>query len=83
MLTDFSRPPVYWFNGGPPPGDTLAETINGRIAQAYLFTASQLDSPRPDVTSVEALIEAIKQGRASVIIHSSDFPTGELRGTLG
>ena len=27
MVTDFSGPPVYWFNGGPPPGDTLAETI--------------------------------------------------------
>ncbi|MFZ9039697.1 MAG: hypothetical protein ACO3DT_16765 [Gammaproteobacteria bacterium] len=28
------------------------------------------------------MIEAIKQGRASVIVHSSDFPDGELRGTL-
>ena len=82
MVTDFSGPPVYWFNGGPPPGDTLAETINGRIAQGYIFTAGQLDSPRPDVATVEDLIEAIKQGRASVIIHSSDFPAGELRGTL-
>ena len=82
MLTEFSGPPVYWFNGGPPPGDTLAETVNGRIAQGYIFTASQLDSPRPDVTNVEQLIEAIKQGRASVIVHSSDFPDGELRGTL-
>ena len=82
MLTDPSGPPVYWFNGGPPPGDTLAEKVNGRLAQGYIFTASQLDSPRADVTTVEELIEAISQGRASVIIHSSDFPRGELRGTL-
>ena len=82
MLTDPSGPPVYWFNGGPPPGATLAEKVNGRLAEGYIFTASQLDSPRADVTTVEELIDAISQGRASVIIHSSDFPRGELRGTL-
>ncbi len=82
MLTDAAGPPVYWFNGGPPPGTTISETINGRLAQGYLFTASQLDSPRADVTTVNELIEAIDSGRASVIIHSSDFPLGELRGTL-
>lgn len=82
MVTDPSGPPVYWFNGGPPPGSTLAETVNGRLAQGYLFSASQLDSPRPDVTTIEELIEAIQQGRASIIVHSSDFPLGELRGTL-
>lgn len=82
MVTDAAGPPVYWFNGGPPPGDTVAETVNGRLAQGYLFTASQLDSPRADVTTVEELIAAIDEGRASVIIHSSDFPLGELRGTL-
>ncbi|MDH3537962.1 MAG: CHRD domain-containing protein, partial [Gammaproteobacteria bacterium] len=60
----------------------LAEKVNGRLAEGYIFTASQLDSPRADVTTVEELIDAISQGRASVIIHSSDFPRGELRGTL-
>ncbi len=82
MVTDAAGPPVYWFNGGPPPGDTVSETINGRLAQGFLFTPSQLDSPRADVTTVEQLIDAIDQGRASVIVHSSDFPRGELRGTL-
>lgn len=82
MLTDAAGPPVYWFNGGPPPGNTVSEIVNGRLAQGYLFTASQLDSPRADVTTVEQLIDAIDRGRASVIIHSSDFPRGELRGTL-
>lgn len=82
MLTDPAGPPVYWFNGGPPPRDTVAETINGRLAQGYIFTAGQLNSPRPDVTTVEELIAAIAEGRASVIIHTSDFPPGELRGTL-
>lgn len=82
MVTDFSGPPVYWFNGGPPPKDTIAETINGRLAQGYIFTAGQLNSPRPDITNVDELIAAIKDGRASIIVHSSDFPAGELRGTL-
>lgn len=82
MVTDPSGPPVYWFNGGPPPGSTLSETVNGRLAQGYIFTTGQLNSPRPDVTTVEELIEAISQGRASIIVHSSDFPKGELRGTL-
>jgi hypothetical protein len=82
MVTDPSGPPVYWFNGGPPPGATLSETLNGRLAEGYIFTPGQLDSPRADVTTVEELIAAIAEGRASVIIHSSDFPRGELRGTL-
>ena len=82
MLTDFSGPIVYWFNGGNSPGDTLSEPIHGRLAEGYLFTAGQLGSSRPDVTNVEELITAIKQGRASVIVHTSDFPAGELRGTL-
>ena len=82
MVTDFSGPPVYWFNGGPPPQGTVSETINGRLAQGYIFTAGQLNSPRPDITNVEQLIGAIKDGRASIIVHSSDFPAGELRGTL-
>jgi len=82
MLTDPSGPPVYWFNGGPPPGGTLAKMVSGRLAQGYIFTAGQLNSPRPDITTVEELIDAIHQGRASVIVHSSDFPKGELRGTL-
>ena len=82
MLTDPAGPPVYWFNGGPPPAGTVAETINGRMAQGYIFTPGQLTSPRPDVTTVEELIAAIAEGRASVVIHTSDFRPGELRGTL-
>lgn len=82
MLTDPSGPPVYWFNGGPPPQGTISEKINGRLAEGFIFTSGQLDSPRPDITNVEELIAAIRAGRASVIVHSSDFPAGELRGTL-
>lgn len=80
QLTDPAGPPVYWFNGGPPPQGTVAETINGRMAEGYIFTPGQLNST--SITTVEALIEAIAEGRASVVVHSSDFPPGELRGTL-
>ena len=82
MLTEPAGPPVYWFNGSPPPSGTLAETVKGRLAEGFIYSPSQLDSPRPDITTVEELIDAIRDGRASVIIHTSDFPDGEVRGTL-
>jgi hypothetical protein len=56
--------------------------VSRRLAQGYIFTAGHLNSPRPDIATVEELIDAIHQVRASVIVHSSDFPKGELRGTL-
>lgn len=82
LLTDPSGPPVYWFNGGTAPGQTMSENIHGRLAEGYLYTSGQLNSPRPDITTIEQLIDAIRAGRASIIVHSSDFPRGELRGTL-
>ncbi|TNF90871.1 MAG: hypothetical protein EP300_01955 [Gammaproteobacteria bacterium] len=80
MLTDFTAPPVYWFNRGLPLAGRLAETINGCIAQGYIFIAGQLNPSK--ITSVEELNAAIAEGRALVIIHNRDFFPGDLRGTL-
>jgi len=90
QLTDPAGPPVFWFTGGPPTGGTLTETINGSFARGFIITDADLVSPN----TVAGLVDAIKAGRASVIIHTRDttgtipagtqgnsFP-GELRGTL-
>lgn len=79
QVTDPAGPPVFWFFGGPPPvaADNISETINGSLARGYIVTAADLASG-----TVADLITAIKEGRASIIIHTTDSPAGELRGTL-
>ena len=79
QLTDPAGPPVFWFFGGPPPvaADNIAEPINGSLARGYIVTASDLSSG-----TVADLIAAIEGGRASIIVHTTDSPAGELRGVL-
>ena len=96
-VTDPAGPPAFWFTGGPPPDTTLSERVNGRLAEGYIITNGQLaswDTTDPLDGTVEGLIIAIEEGRASVIVHTDDLdpdtPTGvqgdsragELRGTL-
>jgi hypothetical protein len=96
-LTGPAGPVAFWFIGGPPPDTTLAERVNGRLAEGYIITNGQLvswDTEDPLDGTVEGLITAIEEGRASVIVHTDDqdpdTPTGvqgdsragELRGTL-
>lgn len=97
MLTDPAGPVAVWFTGGPPPGTVLTDTVNGTLAEGYIVTDGQLevwDLTDPDSGTVEGLISAIEEGRASVVVHTDDLdpdtPTGtagdsragELRGTL-
>jgi hypothetical protein len=107
-LTDPAGPIAYWFTGGPPPaapdgssGDNLTERVNGRLAQGFIITDGDVEdwdvnsmNPDPQSGTVAGLINAIKKGRASVVVHTDDLnpdtPTGvagdsragELRGTL-
>ena len=97
-ITDPAGPIAFWFTGGPPPGTTLTERVNGRLAEGFIITNGQLQSwsdPDPDLDgTVAGLINAIQAGRASVVVHTDDLdpdtPTGvqgdsragELRGTL-
>lgn len=95
-LTDPAGPVAFWFTGGPPPGTTLTETLNGTLAEGYIITNGQLNmwSTDPDAGTIAGLIRAIEEGRASVVVHTDDLdpdtPTGvagdsragELRGTL-
>jgi hypothetical protein len=79
QLNEPAGPPVFWFFGGPPPvaADNISEPINGSLARGYIVTASDLSSG-----TIADLISAIREGRASIIVHTIESPAGELRGTL-
>ena len=96
-ITDPAGPVAYWFVGGPPPGQVLSERLDGRLAEGYLITDGEVvdwDVSDPATGTVAGLIQAIMEGRASVVVHTDDLdpntPTGEagdsrageLRGTL-
>ncbi|MCB1907362.1 MAG: CHRD domain-containing protein [Rhodocyclaceae bacterium] len=97
-LTDPAGPVAFWIVADFPPGDTLSDTVNGRLAEGFIITKSDLsdwnDPNDPNSSTIEGLIGAIVDGRASVIVHTSDgnpdtmepvagdSPAGELRGTL-
>ena len=49
---------------------TIEVTVNGAAR------------PVPAGSSVADLIAAIKEGRATIVVHTTDSPAGELRGTL-
>ena len=96
--TDPAGPVAFWFTGGPPPGTTIVtETVNGRLAEGFIITNGQLavwDAADPTAGTVQGLIAAIREGRATVVVHTDDLnpdtPTGvagdsragEIRGTL-
>ena len=79
QLTDPAGPPVFWFFGGPPPvaADNVSETINGSLARGYIVTDADLTAG-----TVADLVAAIREGRATIVVHTVDSPAGELRGTL-
>lgn len=98
-LTGPAGPIAFWFVGGPPPGTTNTETVNGRLAEGYIVTNGDLvdwtpNDPTDDGGTIEGLVRAIAEGRASVVVHTDDLdpttPTGlagdsragEIRGTL-
>lgn len=96
-VTDPAGPIGFWFVGGPPPGTTNAERVNGTLAEGYIVTDADLvswDPSNPAAGTIPGLIAAMSEGRASVVVHTDDLnpdtPTGvagdsragELRGTL-
>ena len=60
--------------------DEPTELKTGKLAEANL-TASNLEGPLKG-KAVSDLITAIKDGKAYVNVHSTDFPDGEIRGQL-
>ena len=97
QLAGGAGPIAFWFTGGPPPGTTNTETVNGTLAEGYIVTNGDLtkwDPSDPTAGTIAGLIAAMSEGRASVVVHTDDLdpdtPTGvagdsragELRGTL-
>ena len=60
--------------------DDPTELKTGKLAEANL-TASNLEGPLKG-KAVSDLVAAIKDGKAYVNVHSTDFPDGEIRGQL-
>jgi len=94
-------PVVFWFvPTTPPPGSTITDRIQGDIASGLILTNSQIAGPLafdetdPEGTGVAGLLRAIREGRATVVVHTDDLdpntPTGvagdsragELRGLI-
>lgn len=98
QVTDAAGPIAYWFVGGPPQQSTLSQPVNGTLAEGFIITngdvAQWTDANDADAGTVAGLIKAMRDGRASVIVHTNDLdatttpgvagdsPQGELRGTL-
>ena len=77
-VNEVAGPPVYWFFGGPPPNNPVDERINGSLARGYITSDGDLFGG----ATVDELVAAIKDGRASIIVHTQQNFSGELRGTL-
>ncbi|MCP5151635.1 MAG: CHRD domain-containing protein [Ectothiorhodospiraceae bacterium] len=104
-VTDPAGPIAYWFAPSTPPaapgaGVSVAERIDGDLASGLIYSDQQLvgvlapDPENPDGTGIRGLINAMMEGRASVVVHTNDFdpttppgvagdsPPGEIRGTI-
>jgi len=93
-ITDPAGPIVFWFvptTPGAPNGENVAERLKGDLTSGLIFSDGQV----LDGTGIQGLIDAMFEGRASVVIHTNAFgdpdfplgeagnsPPGELRGTI-
>jgi len=79
QLTDPAGPIVFWFFGGPPASaaNAIESRVNGSLARGYINANANLDSG-----TVSDLIDAIREGRATIVAHTMQNPAGEIRGTL-
>jgi len=108
-LTDPAGPITFWFvpttpPSPPPAGVNVAERLQGNLTSGLIFSDDQLvgvlapDPGNPEGTGIQGLINAMLEGRASVVVHTNAFgdpafpafppggagnsPPGELRGTI-
>jgi hypothetical protein len=96
-ITDPAGPIAFWFaptnaNTGPPAGATVEKRFQGNLASGLIYS----DGHNLAGTGVQGLIDAMVEGRTSVVVHTNAFgnpdfpevgaagnsPPGELRGTI-
>jgi hypothetical protein len=97
-------PVAFWFVPTTPgaPNSNVAERIQGNLTSGFIMTNAQLVGPltfdptNPENTGVAGLIKAMQEGRATIVVHTSDLiagnnqtpgvagdsPAGELRGLI-
>ena len=105
-ITDPAGPIAYWFvpttpPAPPPAGVNVQELLQGNLVSGLIMSDAQLGGPlapdlsNPEGTGIQGLINAMEEGRASIVVHTNAFgdpnfpagaagnsPPGELRGTL-
>lgn len=97
-------PIAFWFVPTVPgtPDSNIAAVLDDRLSDGFVMTNAQMVGPlafdpgNPMTTGIAGLIKAINEGRATVVVHTSDLdnannqtpgltgdsPAGELRGLI-
>lgn len=97
-------PIVFWFVPTTPgtPNSNVSGTTEGSLSAGFVMTNAQVVGPlafdptRPDTTGVAGLVKAIREQRATIVVHTSDLdntnnqtpglagdsPAGEIRGLI-
>lgn len=97
-------PIAFWFVPSVPgaPNSNVPQTVEGEMSGGFVMTDAQLSGPltfdpnNPATTGIAGLIKAIQEGRATIVVHTSDLdnsnnqtpgvagdsPAGEIRGLI-
>lgn len=97
-------PIAFWFvpSSNAAPASNVAQRFDGEMSGGVIMTDAQLTGPlafdpsNPGHTGIAGLIEAIEQGRATIVVHTNDLdnsnnhtpgvagdsPAGEIRGLI-
>lgn len=77
---DQSGPPVAWLYPSGPPPSLIPGLFNGVLAEGVI-TASDLVGPLAGM-SLQDLIDGFYAGLTYVNVHTTQYPAGEIRGTI-
>jgi len=78
------NPPVLWLYPGSPPPQLIEGTFNGLLG-GRTVTSADLFQPAASGRGIDDLgdlRQAIEDGRAYVLVHSGQFPLGEICGVI-
>jgi hypothetical protein len=78
------NPPVLWLYPGGPPPQLIEGTFNGLLG-GRTVTSADLFQPAASSRGIDDLgdlRQAIEDGRAYVLVHSGQFPLGEICGVI-